>query len=117
MSMKKIITAGLVAGAVALAASNAAKAEVAADKEKCFGVAKMGKNDCASADKAHSCMGHATMDSSAHEWIALPAGVCEKLVGGSLTPGGITGAEGAAPAADGKSTCDGKSDCSGKEVH
>ncbi len=120
MSMKKIITAGLVAGAVALAASNAAKAEVAADKEKCYGVSKMAKNDCASADKAHSCMGHATVDGSKHEWIALPAGVCDKLVGGSLTPGAEAGAEGtAAPAADGKSTCDGKSDCAGhgKEAH
>jgi uncharacterized membrane protein len=105
MSIKKMVTAGLVAGAVALAASNAAKAEVSADKEKCYGVAKAGKNDCASADKAHSCMGHATVDGSKDEWVALPAGVCEKLAGGSLTP--------AAGGGDAKATCDGKSDCAG----
>lgn len=102
MSIKKIITAGLVAGAVSLAAANAAKAEdtaaaAAVDKEKCYGVVKMGKNDCASADKAHSCMGHATADGSQQEWIALPAGVCEKLIGGSLTPGEAA----PAPAAEG----------------
>jgi uncharacterized membrane protein len=107
MSIKTMITAGLVAGAVVLAASNAAKAEVAADKEKCYGVAKQGKNDCASADKAHSCMGHATVDASANEWIALPAGVCDKLAGGSLTPAA------AAAGGDAKATCDGKSDCAG----
>ena len=107
MSIKKIVTASLIAGAVSLAASNAAKADAAAEKEKCYGVAKMGKNDCASADKAHSCMGHATVDGNNNEWIALPAGMCEKLVGGSLTPG-----QGGA-AHDAKATCDGKSDCAG----
>lgn len=111
MTIKKIIAASVIAGAVALASANAAKADAATDKEKCYGIAKVGKNDCASADKAHSCMGHATVDGSKDEWIALPAGVCEKLVGGSLTPG--AGAEGH----DAKATCDGKSDCSGKEAH
>lgn len=107
MTIKKIITAGLIAGAVSLAAANAAKAEESADKEKCFGVVKAGMNDCGSADKAHSCMGHATVDGSANEWIALPKGVCEKLAGGSLTAG-MAGAEG-------KASCDGKSSCQGKD--
>lgn len=106
MSLKKIITAGLIAGAVSLAAANAAKAEdAAADKEKCYGVVKAGKNDCASSDKSHSCMGHATTDGSGHEWIALPKGLCEKLAHGSLAP-----AEGGEAM---KGTCDGKSDCAG----
>ena len=109
MTMKTIITAGLIAGAVALATANAAKAEEGeAAKEKCYGVAKMGKNDCAAADKSHSCMGHATADSSAHEWIAMPAGMCEKLVGGSLTAG--------AGGHMGKANCEAKASCEGKDA-
>jgi len=106
MSVKKIITAGLIAGAVSLAAANAAKAEDSADKEKCFGVVKAGMNDCGAADKSHSCMGHATADGNGNEWIALPKGVCEKLVGGSLAAG-MGGHEG-------KAACDGKASCQGK---
>ena len=56
------------------------------DKEKCYGVVKAGKNACGSADGAHSCAAQATVDGSGLEWIALPKGVCEKLVGGSLEP-------------------------------
>ncbi len=55
-------------------------------KEKCYGVVKAGKNGCGSADGAHSCAAQATVDGSGQEWIALPKGVCEKLVGGSLEP-------------------------------
>jgi uncharacterized membrane protein len=52
------------------------------DMEKCFGVAKAGKNDCAAA--AHACAGQSTKDASATEWILLPKGTCERLVGGKL---------------------------------
>lgn len=56
----------------------------AADKEKCYGVAKMGKNDCAS--KAHSCAGHAATDAHKGEWVFVPKGLCDRLVNGSTTP-------------------------------
>ena len=54
----------------------------AAATEKCFGVAKAGKNDCAA--NGHSCACQANA-ASAKEWIKLPKGTCERLVGGSLT--------------------------------
>ena len=54
--------------------------------EKCYGVAKAGKNDCAA--NGHSCAAQAKADGDKNEWIAVPKGTCEKLVGGSLTPGG-----------------------------
>jgi uncharacterized membrane protein len=57
-------------------------ADKAAATEKCFGVAKAGKNDCAA--NGHSCAGQASA-SGAKEWIKLPKGTCERLVGGSLT--------------------------------
>lgn len=53
--------------------------------EKCFGVAKAGKNDCAAG--AHSCAGQSTADDDKSSFVYLPRGVCERLVGGSKTPG------------------------------
>lgn len=89
MTMKKMIASGVIAGAVALAATAVVTNDAdAADKnkEKCYGVVKAGHNDCGSADGKHSCMGQAKVDGSGADWVALPKGVCEKLVGGSLTP-------------------------------
>jgi uncharacterized membrane protein len=53
--------------------------------EKCYGVAKAGKNDCAGA--AHACAGQSSKDGSAKEYVKLPKGTCARLIGGSLTPG------------------------------
>jgi uncharacterized membrane protein len=55
------------------------------NSEKCYGVAKAGKNDCAGG--AHACAGQGTKDNSAKEFIKLPKGTCERIVGGSLTSG------------------------------
>jgi uncharacterized membrane protein len=52
--------------------------------EKCFGVAKAGKNDCQTANS--SCAGTSKRDSQGDAWIYMPAGSCEKLVGGSKEP-------------------------------
>ncbi len=54
-------------------------------KEKCFGVAKKGMNDCHNAD--HLCAGRAKTDAAADEWIYLPAGSCEKIAGGKTESG------------------------------
>lgn len=79
----------LLAGAVAVSglSMTAASAHAISDsQEKCYGVVKAGMNACGSADKAHGCAGMATEDGSGVEWIALPKGTCEKLVGGSTEP-------------------------------
>ncbi len=58
---------------------------VAADKpelEKCYGVSKAGKNDCAS--PAHACAGQSKVDASGKDFVAVPKGTCEKISGGSL---------------------------------
>ena len=52
-------------------------------KEKCFGIAKKGQNNCASAN--HSCDGEAKTDGDPSEWLWVPKGTCEKIVGGSLS--------------------------------
>ena len=54
-----------------------------ADMEKCYGVAKAGKNDCAGA--SHACSGQSKMDAQGKDWISVPKGTCERLAGGSLT--------------------------------
>ena len=53
------------------------------DVEKCYGVAKTGKNDCASKDGANSCAGLSTQDGDARQWVYVPKGLCEKLKDGT----------------------------------
>lgn len=85
----KTITLSAIFGAAAMAV--AGSAAYAADSksmdkpatEKCYGVAKAGKNDCAAA--GHSCAGQSTKDMDKASWVSLPAGVCAKLAGGSTT--------------------------------
>ncbi len=78
--MKTITLASL-----ALLGSNfvAMEASAAGAKEKCYGVVKAGQNDCAT--KTSSCAGSSKTDGQKDAFIALPAGLCGKLVGGSLT--------------------------------
>lgn len=47
---------------------------------KCRGIVKKGMNDCGA--NGHSCSGHAEVDRDDKEWVYLPEGVCEKIVGG-----------------------------------
>lgn len=84
----KLAKTGFVAGAVAMAVTGAmADNEAhAADKEKCYGVVKAGHNDCANAAGTHSCEGQASVDGDGGEWVAVPKGLCERLVGGSTEP-------------------------------
>jgi uncharacterized membrane protein len=71
--------------AIAIASATPAFAE--SDMEKCYGVVKAGKNDCSSAKKgSHSCAGGAVVDADKSEWIFLPEGTCERIVGGSTKP-------------------------------
>jgi uncharacterized membrane protein len=52
------------------------------DTEKCYGIARAGKNDCAA--NGHSCAGQAKADNDAKEWIKMPKGLCERITGGKL---------------------------------
>jgi uncharacterized membrane protein len=53
--------------------------------EKCYGIAKAGKNDCASAGN-NACGGTSKLNSDPKAWIYVPEGYCERIVGGSLKP-------------------------------
>jgi uncharacterized membrane protein len=52
--------------------------------EKCYGIAKAGKNDCASAGN-NSCGGTSKKDGDKKAWVFVPEGYCERIVGGSKT--------------------------------
>lgn len=87
MSSRKTLLQSAVAGVVALGIAQAAQAQDAktAPREKCYGIAKAGQNDCGTA--RHSCAGMATKDKAPDEWKYVPKGTCEKL-GGKTTSGG-----------------------------
>ncbi|HEY7866409.1 MAG TPA: DUF2282 domain-containing protein [Psychromonas sp.] len=57
---------------------------MAAGKEKCYGVAAAGQNDCAT--KTGSCAGTSKVDNQGDAFLAVPEGLCAKLAGGSLEP-------------------------------
>lgn len=64
-------------------AGNAVAAEV--KMEKCYGIAKAGKNDCGSKAAGHSCAGQASKNADSNDFIALPAGTCDKIANGSTS--------------------------------
>lgn len=68
-------------------ASNSAIAADKKDMEKCFGIAKAGKNDCAGKAGTHSCAGQATKDSDPNAFVVVPKGTCEKIAGGKMMDG------------------------------
>lgn len=73
----------LPAAALALALATAFTALPAAaqqaDKEKCYGVALKGKNDCA-AGAGTTCAGTSRMDHQGNAWSYVPKGTCEKMM-------------------------------------
>jgi uncharacterized membrane protein len=50
-----------------------------ADKEKCYGVAMKGKNDCA-AGAGTTCAGTSKMDHQGNAWSYVAKGTCEKTM-------------------------------------
>ncbi|MBU0600993.1 MAG: DUF2282 domain-containing protein [Gammaproteobacteria bacterium] len=72
--------------ALGVIANPAFAAEEKGAKEKCFGVAKKGANDCASANGSHSCAGQAKGDNEPNEWVFVAAGTCEKMGGKTAAP-------------------------------
>ncbi len=84
---KQAIVRSALASVLALGALSAAHAADAnADKEKCFGIAKAGANDCASATGSHSCAGTATKDNDKGDWKYVAKGSCEKMGGTTMAP-------------------------------
>ncbi len=67
-----------VAGAVAAAMAAHTTAAEAASKEKCYGVALAGQNDCA-AGPGTTCAGTSVTDYQGNAWKLVDAGTCESM--------------------------------------
>ena len=83
---KRIFIAAALASAIApvlLSAQTPAKPP-SFKAEKCYGISKAGKNDCASTGN-NSCGGTSKLNSDPKAWIFVPEGYCERIVGGSKT--------------------------------
>jgi uncharacterized membrane protein len=72
-----------IAAALAAALAVPVAAQAQGNTEKCYGVAKAGKNDCQTASS--SCAGTSKKDAQADAWIAVPKGTCDKIVGGKMS--------------------------------
>lgn len=84
MTNRISIMTAAIGSLVALGSTASVHAAEEASTEKCYGVAKAGKNDCAA--KGHGCAAQAKLDGDGQEWIKVPKGTCAKIVNGSLTP-------------------------------
>ena len=51
------------------------------EKEKCFGIAKAGQNDCANLSGTHSCAGQTKEDMSPSDWKYVAKGTCKDMKG------------------------------------
>jgi uncharacterized membrane protein len=85
-SNDKVVQAALAALLALGLAQPAAAQDAKGEKEKCYGVAKAGQNDCGTAQ--HTCAGKAKKDNAADEWKYVAKGTCEKLGGKTKAPAG-----------------------------
>lgn len=83
MSDSKTLMSTAMAGILAVGMTAATESAFAGKEgmEKCQGIVKAGMNDCGTSK--HACAGMAKADGSADEWIYVPAGTCNKIVGGT----------------------------------
>ena len=88
MKKSHLLIASAVVAALTLPVAAGAQAGPAPkpkfDAEKCYGVAKAGKNDCQTTNS--SCAGTSRRDGQKDAWIYVPAGSCDRLVNGNSQP-------------------------------
>ena len=85
MNRSRLLIRSAIAGLIAAAAAHPAAAQdKSAERQKCYGIAKSGQNDCGTAK--HTCAGQAKRDNDPSDWKYVPAGTCEKM-GGRTSPG------------------------------
>ena len=79
----------LISAAIGALIAGGATAQVHPEKptykyEKCYGIAKAGKNDCFFA--GNSCAGTVDRDNHPAAWLYMPKGTCERITGAKLEP-------------------------------
>jgi len=80
----RLIASSALASVLAMGALSAAHAaDPGKEKEKCYGIAKAGTNDCANLSGSHSCAGQSKNAMAVDEWNYVAKGTCEKIGGKS----------------------------------
>ena len=83
LAMMAFLSAAVFDGCSAqVAALKRAEAQSRGATERCFGVARAGRNDCKT--HAHVCAGWSRDDGDPGAFVYVPAGTCERIVGGRL---------------------------------
>lgn len=77
------LTLGVAAVATAAPAGGSMKG-AKMDMVKCYGINAAHKNDCKSV--GHSCAGQDATARDPNAFVAVPAGLCEKIDGGATSP-------------------------------
>jgi len=80
MNQRTVITAAATSLMSLALLSSPALAQNAA-KEKCYGIAKAGQNDCGNLSGTHSCAGQSKVDNAPDEWKYVAKGSCKDLKG------------------------------------
>jgi uncharacterized membrane protein len=78
---KRTMFAAAAASVMSLALVSAPAMAQNSSKEKCYGIAKAGQNDCANLSGTHSCAGQSKVDNDAGEWKYVQAGTCKDMKG------------------------------------
>jgi len=80
----RLIASSALASVLAMGLLSAAQAADENAKEKCFGIAKAGSNDCANLSGSHSCAGQSKNAMGPDEWNYVAKGTCAKMGGMSM---------------------------------
>jgi uncharacterized membrane protein len=79
---QRLIVSSALASALALGLiTTASAADEAKAKEKCYGIAKAGQNDCANLGGSHSCAAQTKMDNDPSDWKYVAKGSCHDMKG------------------------------------
>lgn len=77
---QRLIVSSALASALALGLVGQAAAQDK-EKEKCYGIAKTGANDCSNLAGSHSCAGQAKADNDPTDWKYTAKGTCKDMKG------------------------------------
>lgn len=76
----RLVVSSALASVLALGFASQAAAQDKG-KEKCYGIAKAGQNDCANLSGTHSCAGQNKVDNDLGEWKYVAKGTCKDMKG------------------------------------
>lgn len=78
---QRLIASSALASVLALGLVGHAGAADEKGKEKCYGIAKAGQNDCANLSGSHSCAGQTKADNDPADWKYVAKGTCKDMKG------------------------------------